>query len=70
MGKFKVGDKVICFIHGNGIVVSTDDLYCYPIKVKFTDSGRFVRYSATGRYLEYHYLPTLYNENDSIFEKV
>ena len=70
MDKFNVGDKVICFIHGKGIVVSTDDSYDLPIKVEFTDNDCIDNYTSTGKYLEYHYLPTLYLENDSIFEKV
>ena len=36
---FKVGQKVICKVHGEGVVVNTDEHEKYPVDVEFVGGG-------------------------------
>ena len=47
---FKVGQKVICKVHGEGVVTEVEDMYTYPIGVDFLD-GAWAGYTSDGKLL-------------------
>ena len=55
---FKVGQKVICKVFGEGVVTEVDFRTVYPIEVSFL-SGDFECYTEGGKMYEYDYEPRL-----------
>ena len=45
---FKVGDKVICKVYGEGEVTLVVDMYTYPVEVDFLD-GCWDGYTVDGK---------------------
>ena len=45
---FKVGDKVICKVHGEGEVTAVEDMRTYPVEVDFLN-GEWEFYTKDGR---------------------
>ena len=48
---FKVGQKVICKVHGEGVVSCVDAGKSYPVEVEFPN-GEWDRYTVEGKLFE------------------
>ena len=48
---FKVGDKVICKVYGEGVVEGTDEDGAYPVDVGFVN-GKWDCYTEDGKMFE------------------
>ena len=46
---FKVGQKVICKVHGEGVVTKVEDMHTYPVEVDFL-SGEWECYTSDGKW--------------------
>ncbi|MGL5232349.1 MAG: hypothetical protein ACRC7W_03320 [Fusobacteriaceae bacterium] len=55
---FKVGDKVYCMIHGEGEVISINEMFMHGVMVQFNHIYMPVSFTEDGR-LNEHYPPTL-----------
>ena len=55
---FKVGQKVICKVYGEGVVDSVDAGETYPVEVEFPN-GKWDRYTVDGK---------LYEDEDELYE--
>ena len=44
---FKVGQKVICKVFGEGVVIEVEDMHTYPVEVDFL-SGEWECYTSYG----------------------
>ena len=55
---FKVGQKVICKVHGEGVVTGTDEDGTYPVDVEFI-GGEWDCYTEDGKMFETDDEPSL-----------
>ena len=55
---FKVGQKVICKVHGEGVVTDTDEDGTYPVDVEFV-GGEWDCYTEDGKFFETDDEPSL-----------
>ena len=56
---FEVGQEVVCFMHGDGLVIGINNSTDYPVKVRFTDA-HIGFYTIEGKLLEEYKIPNLY----------